>query len=325
MIPENASVRLKDAQLEDPDYRELYEAYSPKGRNPVTNPRVLFKVLTCMNQLHIYSDRQQEVACQNRVYVIWLLRWKPVPDHSTIARFKQRCGEKIEVLFYQYTRPLERQNETDHEVVFVDGTKVDSRAGRYTFCWRGIIEKNLSRVKEKVYGLTGLTTLPGLQRRLRKARPVVFVSGKGKCKSREQRDWEQLDSFENKDKHSKHDVLAGHYRCEDCSGCSRRSECCKASAPNNLKELRVHKQYKEKRMISEANITTEEGVILRICRSIQVEGAFGLLKTDFGFWQFLTRGRKNVRTELFFLAMGFNLKKRESGYLKTHLSVLNIV
>ena len=65
-----------------------------------------------------------------------------------------------------------------------------------------------------------------------------------------------------------------------------------------------------------------------MCRSIQVEGAFGLLKTDFGFRRFLTRGKRNIRTELFFLAMAFNLKKlwmkREKGRLKSHLSKVQI-
>ena len=91
--------------------------------------------------------------------------------------------------------------------------------------------------------------------------------------------------------------------------------------------MQVRKQYKEKRAIAEANITTEEGIKLRLHRSIQVEGAFGLLKNDFGFRRFLTRGKRNVRTELFLLAMGFNLKKywkkEESGRLKTHFSELD--
>ena len=91
-------------------------------------------------------------------------------------------------------------------------------------------------------------------------------------------------------------------------------------------ELQIRKQYVEKRAISEANITTEEGILLRICRSIQVEGAFGLLKNDFGFRRFLTRGKRNVRTELFLLGMGFNLKKlwkkRQANRLKTHLSTV---
>ena len=132
---------------------------------------------------------------------------------------------------------------------------------------------------------------------------------------------------ESQDKHSKHEVIVSHYRCEDCAGCSKRKDCCKAADPNTPKELCIRKQYMKKRAISETNITTAEGIYLRMCRSIQVEGAFGILKTDFGFRRFLTRGKKNVRTELFLLGLGFNLKKlwkkREANQLKTHLSVLN--
>ena len=60
-------------------------------------------------------------------------------------------------------------------------------------------------------------------------------------------------------------------------------------------------------------------------RSIQVEGAFALLKNDFGFRRFLTRGKGNIRTELFFLALAFDLKKlwmkREYNRLKTRVSL----
>ena len=81
------------------------------------------------------------------------------------------------------------------------------------------------------------------------------------------------------------------------------------------------------RKASRENIATERGIYLRLCRSIQVEGAFGLLKTDFGFCRLLTRGKANVRIELFFLALAFNLKKlwmkRENGRLQTHLSQLS--
>ena len=132
---------------------------------------------------------------------------------------------------------------------------------------------------------------------------------------------------ESKDRHSKHDVVISHYRCEDCAGCPRRDECCKAADRDKPKELGIRKQYEQKRAISEANIMTDEGILLRLCRSIQVEGAFGLLKNDFGFRRFLTRGKRNVRTELFLLGIGFNLKKlwkkRQAGRLKTHLSVLD--
>ena len=119
-------------------------------------------------------------------------------------------------------------------------------------------------------------------------------------------------------------VVISHYRCGDCKGCTCRAACCGAKDPEKPKELRIRKQLWAKRAEAEANITTEEGVYLRLCRSIQVEGAFGLLKNDFGFRRFLTTGKANVRTELLFLALAFNLKKcwmkRENGRMKTHLS-----
>ena len=72
IIPKEAPVRLTDAQLEELDYRNLYRAFSSKGRNPVTDPRVLFKVLAYANQMHIYSNRQIEDACRNRIDMIRL-------------------------------------------------------------------------------------------------------------------------------------------------------------------------------------------------------------------------------------------------------------
>ena len=446
----------------------------------------MFKVIAYLNQIAIFSDRQQEDACRNRIDVIWLLGDEPVPDHSTIARFKKRCAEEIEDLFYQYTRLLEKQGETDHEVVFIDGTKIESRAGRYTFCWRGSVEKNLAKVKESAEKLAGTETLEDLRAHVKESRPEILVSGKGKHKTQEQRDWEKasellrrwekylrdleimgkernsysktdpdatfmrmkedhmrngqlkpgynvqvgvnseyitgievfsnrtdygtlepflrsmekkhgkkyqkvtadagyesMDNYlyleengqisfikpqnhdqlktkkyrsqigraenmaydadtdvytcaegkalklirESKDKYSRHEVTISHYRCENCAGCLRRKECCQAADPDKPKEIRVRKQYKEKRAASETNISSEEGVFLRQCRSIQVEGAFGLIKTDFGFRRFLTWGRRSVRTELFFLAIGFNLKKywkkRDAGRLQTHFSTIS--
>ena len=72
------------------------------------------------------------------------------------------------------------------------------------------------------------------------------------------------------------------------------------------------------------NITSDRGIMLRMNRSIQVEGAFGLLKNDFSFRRFMTTGKRNIRIELFFLALGFNLKKRwmkqQKNRLETHYS-----
>ena len=56
-------------------------------------------------------------------------------------------------------------------------------------------------------------------------------------------------------------------------------------------------------------INTERGSILRQNRSIQVEGAFGVLKEDFGFRRFLIRGKVKTETQFFILAIAFNVQK----------------
>ena len=484
LLPENAPVRLTSAQLEELDYRELYRAYSPKGRKSKVDPRVLFKVVAYGYQCGIWSSRKLEEACRYRVDFMWLLEEEPVPDHATLAQFRKRCANVIERLFYQYVQLLEKQGEIDHETVFIDGTKIESYAGRYTFCWRGSVEKKLQKVQEKVKELTELDSLEDLELLLAKSEACIdFVSGKGRRKSEEQRQWETLDGLRQrwkeceeslrimgddrnsyaktdpdatfmrmKENHMRNGQLkpaynvqiavnseyitglevfsnrtdfgtlvpflsrmqmmhwakykevtadAGYeslenylfleqngqtsfikpanyeakktakyrkqigrienmkydaeedvfrcaegrrlslrqestelkngqyittawYRCEDCRNCPQREACCKAKDPEQPKELILRKTFWEKRTVSQANITSERGIYLRMCRSIQVEGAFALLKNDFGFRRFLTRGRANVRTEFFFLSLAFNLKKlwmkRENGRLQTHLS-----
>ena len=488
MLPEDAPVRLTNAQLEELDYRKLYAAYSSKGRKSVTDPRVLFKILAYGYQCGIYTTRKLEEACRYRIDFQWLLWDEPVPDHSTISRFRTgRCAEAVEDLFYQYVRYLEEQGETDHETVFIDGTKLESRAGRYTFVWRKSVEKQLAKVKEKVYALTSATTLEALEKHLSDtAEGIAFVHGPGRRKSPEQKTWEALDALRQKwreyeeklvimgdgrNSYSKTDpdatfmrmkedhmrngqlkpgynvqvgvnseyitgidafsnrtdygtmvpfmetmrrkhgkkyksattdagyerfnnylyleangqlsfikpanyeqqksssfkrqigrmenmtydaeddsyictqgrklhlrrectelqngryITTAWYRCESCAGCPVREKCCQAKDAEQPNELRVNKTLQELRSASLKNITSDYGIHLRLCRSIQVEGAFGLLKNDFGFRRFLTRGRKNIRTELFFLALAFNLKKlwmkRDKGRLRTHLSEIS--
>ncbi len=99
-------------------------------------------------------------------------------------------------MFYQYVRYLEAQGETDHETVFIDGTKLESRAGRYTFVWRKSVEKQLAKVKEKVRAGTSLTSLEALEQHLSdKAAEISFVHGPGRRKSEVQKEWETLDEL----------------------------------------------------------------------------------------------------------------------------------
>jgi hypothetical protein len=119
------------------------------------------------------------------------------------------------------------------------------------------------------------------------------------------------------------------YACTECAGCPYKAQCIKGKSKTPLEErsknLYVSKTFLRQRQEMQARIQSEEGVLLRINRSIQVEGAFGVLKQDMGFRRFLLRGKGKVQTELLLLCMGYNLNKLhnkiQSGRCGTYLHI----
>ena len=149
-IAENEPVFVGNAQLEELDYRELYRAYSPKGRKSAAEPRIMFKLLVYGYMNGIYSTRKLEQACRKNIDFIWLLQGEHVPDHSSFARFRSgKARQAIEELFYQFVKRLAAEQEIEYEEVFIDGTKIESMANRYTFVWRKSVDKQLAKVKAK--------------------------------------------------------------------------------------------------------------------------------------------------------------------------------
>ena len=112
------------------------------------------------------------------------------------------------------------------------------------------------------------------------------------------------------------------YQCENCQGCPYYGKCYKGKYG---RRIQVSEQFDAYRAQSEANINSEEGILLRINRSIQAEGVFGITKQNMGYDRFLRRGLQGVRTEYLLLAFGFNLNKLhhriQDGRLGKHLLI----
>jgi transposase len=96
------------------------------------------------------------------------------------------------------------------------------------------------------------------------------------------------------------------YACEGCVGCVLKPKCTKAQ---ETRVVEVSKRFVQQRGASLARITSERGILLRVNRSIQSEGAFGVLKEDWGFRRFLRRGQTNVMTELLIYGFAFDVCK----------------
>ena len=486
LIPEDDSVRLLSEILEGLSYRKLDNAYSPNGRKSALNPRIMFKILVYAYMNNIYSSRKIEQACKRDINFMWLLNGNKAPDHSTISRFrKDYLPDSIEDLFYQLVKYLKENNEIEYENLFVDGTKIEANANKYSFVWQKAISKNQTKMYNKIQSkvveinkiyltnfiiekgkvLEGLRVIKAYLDDVKEKENIEFVSGIGKRKSILQRLTEDINEFYErqakydeynkmfdgrnsfsktdtdatfmhmKEDHMKNSQLkpgynvqigveseyivgvgiysdrsdsgtlipfldnlsdrlnlkykniiadSGYeseenyvylenrkqtyyikpqtyekwkkrsfkndiskrenmyydsdkdeyichnkkrlkmksistktsatgyrsnvtiYECESCEGCPHKSKCTKSKGN---RQLSVSKNFIEKRQISYDNITSEIGIKLRMNRSIQVEGAFGVLKEDYNFKRFLTRGKKNVLTEFLLLCFGYNINK----------------
>ena len=155
LIPEDDSVRLLSHILEGLNYTKLYQAYSSVGRKPAVEPKIMFKIVSYAYAQNIYSSRKIEKACKRDINFRWLLQGYKAPDHATISRFRKEylSNEVIEDLFYQQVKYLAEQNEILFKNVFIDGTKIEANANRYTFVWKKSIYKNEGKMFDKILTL----------------------------------------------------------------------------------------------------------------------------------------------------------------------------
>ena len=469
-IPKSDFVFKMLEKCSELDYTKLLDTYARKWRK--VNPITIFELIVYGYMTEKYSSREIENACRTDIRFMYILGSEPVPDHTTISRFQnERLTEVIEDLFYQLVMKLYELKEVKFKNIFVDGTKIEANANRYTFVWRKAIEKNNEKLTHKAeailpvicerYGIAEYVSIEECYDILSKQAMLFgeqFVYGKGHRKTQLQRDVEALGAiidkkneyisslgkFNGRNSYSKTDVEATfmhlkedhmrngqlkaayniqigveseyiiglgafsnrsdvgtlipflrrikahtnriverviadagyeseenyafleengyesfikptnykikkdslndlvydsendryickgnrylsfayeskrtsesgyetvtrNYRTDTCIGCPYRDKCYRGKA--DFRKIQISESFRAHREKSLANITSEEGILLRMNRSIQVEGVFGVLKQDYGFRRFLTRGKRKVETQFFLLAFAFNIQK----------------
>ena len=477
-VPEGDFV-FKVAEIcESLDYTELFNTYLRSWRK--VNPITIFELIVYGYMKHLYSGRAIAEACKTDIRFMWLLNGESAPSHATISRFEdEKLSEVIEGLFYQFVNKLYEMGEVKFKNLFVDGTKIEAYANKYTFVWKSAVEKNLAKLEKKItvllsvlwerYGFSEDISIEDCYEGLLcQAQWVnlVFASGKGKHKTQLQRDIEILEeyiakkteycshlgkfgnrrsfsktetdatfmhmkedymrngqlkpgyniqigveseyivgvgSFSNRTdvntlipflnrirKHTNrkfeniiadggyessenylyleengqncfikpqnyeiskkrsykanpytvenmpYDAKRDEYTCpngrklkfrreskkttengytistkyysnDKCGRCPHRDKCHKSK--NDYRTIQVNNVILEHRPKTLEALTSEEGTLLRMNRSIQVEGVFGVLKENYGFRRFLTRGKKNIETQFFLLAFALNIEK----------------
>ena len=454
---------------EELDFSVLERKFLRNEYNPIT----MFKIIVYGYMCRIYSSREIEKACRRDINFMWLLDDMPVPDHNTIARFRKASFEETKELLYQLVALLHSKKEIGFSNVFIDGTKIEANANKYTFVWKENTKRYNENNEKKIVDFVAdynnrykknLKKIETIKKHLEKdieKYGVELVSGKGKHKTQLQRDFEkakellearekyalQFATFKGRSNYSKTDTDAtfmhmkedhmkngqlkpgyniqiavdseyivnvgtfsnradtltlipfledtnehvhkykeitadAGYESEEnyvyldkegqtsyikpqnyeqlkkkkskyhhsnfqyieekdificpegnemtfhnlknttsasgyisekrvfktaqCQNCPNKDKCTTSETGRSVEYSPLLEKY---RKISLENITSEHGIMLRLNRSIQVEGTFGVLKQDYRFRRFLTRGEENVTTEMFLLCFALNVNK----------------
>lgn len=213
IIPEDDSVRLLSQFVEAMDLTDLYSTYE---RINSVSPRTLLKIVLYSYMNGDYSSRSMELNCKRDINFMFLLEGQPAPDHATFARFRSihfaPCSKRI---LAEMSNTLFELGEVSGETVFIDGTKIEASANKYTFVWKKAVTKNQEKLLVKladfvaeceqlydikiVYGNTiKMKHVKKLRKKLyalKESENVVFVHGIGKRKTPLQKNIETLEGY----------------------------------------------------------------------------------------------------------------------------------
>ena len=218
MIADNDSVHLLSQFIEEMDLTDLYSTYSRIRENQAT-PRQMLKIVLYSYMNHNYSSRSMELSCKRDVNFMYLLEGSQVPDHSTFARFRSiHFAPCSEIIMAEMTNFLYEIGEILGNDIFIDGTKIEACANKYTFVWKKSVSKNLERLLSKladfvaeceemyelklVYeNIVKIKHVKKLRKKLyalKQKENIEFVHGCGKRKNPIQRSIEKLEEYLDK-------------------------------------------------------------------------------------------------------------------------------
>ncbi|MDD2363175.1 MAG: IS1182 family transposase [Oscillospiraceae bacterium] len=145
LIPENHMVRVVDRAIEAMNTEPLFERY-PGGGTSAYNPVMMLKVIVYAYADKIYSSRKIAKATRENINFMWLTGNVQL-DFMTINRFRgERLNGIIDDIFTEVVDLLLREEYIKFENYFLDGTKIEANASKYSWVWG----KSTARYKENL-------------------------------------------------------------------------------------------------------------------------------------------------------------------------------
>ncbi|MDR0981944.1 MAG: IS1182 family transposase [Culturomica sp.] len=148
-IAANSPVRLVNQIVDNLNISKIIDTYCGGGTSAY-HPRILLKIVIYAYLNNIYSCRKIAKNNSENIHYMWLSGMQE-PDFRTINRFRsEHLKEAVSDIFTQVVLMLVDMGYLTLKTIYIDGTKMESRANRYTFVWRKSVEKNKAKLEAKI-------------------------------------------------------------------------------------------------------------------------------------------------------------------------------
>ena len=149
-LPDDDPVYTLKKVMEDLDFSGLLANCSDKGRTRY-NPIMMYAVVTYANMRGVRSVDRIVELCERDLAFIWLTHGqKPKRDAFYGFKGKKLTSEILDDFNYQFLRRLQKEGLVTLKELFIDGTKIEANANRYTFVWRGTVNYHLAGLLDSI-------------------------------------------------------------------------------------------------------------------------------------------------------------------------------
>ena len=192
------------------------------GRPKYNQINLLKVVLFSFMENGYLSLRKIEKSCKTDIRYMYLLDGMKVPTYVSIGSFINSLKSSIQDIFLAINKEIFSRDSVDLQHTYIDGTKIEANANKYTWVWKKSCTKNRDKTFEKItalierinaeelatfgikfeirmeYAVEYLELLLEEYAKLMKLNPTEFKHGKGHRKTNEQRNYELLEAYKNK-------------------------------------------------------------------------------------------------------------------------------
>ncbi|MCK4826957.1 IS1182 family transposase [bacterium] len=149
LIPKNHQVRVINNIIDKMNIDSLLSTYKGGGTSSY-HPRMMLKVLIYAYSQQIYSSRNIGKALRENIHFMWLTGQNQ-PDFRTINRFRSsHIRGSIEQIFSTVVSLLVESGFIDLKNYFVDGTKVEANANKFSYVWKKSTKRYKEGLQQKV-------------------------------------------------------------------------------------------------------------------------------------------------------------------------------